>query len=173
MLKTNEDDYVRLARQAVEYYVKTGSNLPFPGNLPSEMLHQKAGVFVSCKKDGALRGCVGTIAPLTGSIAEEIIRNARYAVAEDHRFEPVEKSELPLLTYSVDILGEAEDTDFSGLDPKKYGVIVTSGFKRGLLLPNLEGVDTAEIQIAIVLEKAGMTFHEKYTLQRFEVIRHK
>ncbi|MDR0454679.1 MAG: AmmeMemoRadiSam system protein A [Deferribacteraceae bacterium] len=171
--KGREDTYVRLARQAAEYYVKIGSNLPLPDGLLPEMLSRKAGVFVSCKKRGMLRGCIGTIAPITGSIAEEIIRNARSSVAEDPRFNPVERNELALLTYSVDILEEPEDTEFYALDPEKYGVIVTSGRKRGLLLPNLEGVDTAEKQVEIALQKAGISISEKYTLQRFEVTRHK
>ncbi len=170
--REEEDEYVRLARRAAEHYVKTGTSLPLPGGLPAEMVSRRAGVFVSCKKRGILRGCIGTIAPVTDGIAEEIIRNARSAVAEDPRFNPVEADELPLLTYSVDILAAPEDTDFDGLDPKNYGVIVTCGYKRGLLLPNLEGVATAEKQLEIAMQKAGIKPGDKYTLQRFEVIRH-
>jgi len=168
-----EDDYVRLARQAAEHYVKTGSPLSLPDKLPQEMLSRKAGVFVSCKKRNMLRGCIGTIAPVTNCIAEEIIRNTKSAIAEDPRFNPVDKEELPQLTFSVDVLDEPEDTEFDGLDPQRYGVIVISGHKRGLLLPNLEGVDTAEKQVDIAREKARIRPHEKYTLQRFEVTRHK
>ena len=171
--RAREDSYVILARQAAEHYVKTGLDLPLPKRLPAEMLLQRAGVFVSCKKRSMLRGCIGTIAPVTGSIAAEIIRNARSAVAEDPRFEPVEKNELPLLSYSVDILAEPEDVDFNGLDPKQYGVIVTSGRKRGLLLPNLEGVNTSEKQVEIAMQKAGIKPNERYALQRFKVTRHK
>jgi AmmeMemoRadiSam system protein A len=138
------------------------------------MTKKKAGVFVSLKKHGELRGCIGTIAPVTDSIAEEIIRNAVSACAEDPRFDPVSKDELDELVYSVDLLSPAEPIPSADmLDPVKYGVIVTSGHKRGLLLPNLEGVDTIEQQIEIAMRKAGIHKNESYTLERFEVVRHK
>jgi len=118
--------------------------------LPDELLNQRAGVFVSLHKAGRLRGCIGTIAPTTGSVANEIIRNAVSAGLSDTRFEPVSAPELPYLTYKVDILSAPEKIQGPGeLDVKRYGVIVSSGYKRGLLLPNLDGIETVEEQIAI------------------------
>jgi len=170
----SDDEYVRLARYSIEYYVTNKKHANMPGNLPPEMLSNCAGVFVSLKKHGNLRGCIGTIAPVTDSIAKEILRNAVCACAQDPRFDPVRPDELEELVYSVDVLSPAEPIDSADkLDVKRYGVIVTSGQKRGLLLPNLEGVDTIEEQIAIALQKAGIRSDEKYSLERFEVVRHK
>ena len=104
----------------------------------------------------------------------EILRNAVSAGTEDPRFAPVNKAELDEIVYSVDVLSEPEDiSSIEELDVKKYGVIVSSGFRRGLLLPNLDGVDTPEQQVSIALEKAGIRPKEQYKLQRFEVVRHK
>lgn len=111
---------------------------------------------------------------MTGSIADEILRNAVSAAVEDPRFEPVSEHELSQLIYSVDVLGEPEAIDsIDKLDTKKYGVIVTSGYKKGLLLPNLEGVNTVQQQVSIALQKAQIRPDENYSLQRFEVVRHK
>ncbi len=173
-VKNNEDDYVRLARLSLETYVKTGKKASLPGDLPAEMLNRRAGHFVSLKKHGRLRGCIGTIGPVTGCIAEEILRNAISAGTEDPRFFPVTEDELPELVYSVDVLAEPEKIEsIAQLDVKKYGVIVTSGYRRGLLLPNLDGVDTPEQQVSIALQKAGIRPGETYTMERFEVVRHK
>lgn len=137
------------------------------------MLTRKAGVFVSLKKHGQLRGCIGTISAVTGSIADEILRNAVSAGTDDPRFSPVTEKELDELVYSVDVLAEPEPiSSIDELDVKKYGVIVSRGHKRGLLLPNLEGVDSPEQQVAIALQKAGIRPDESYTMQRFEVVRH-
>jgi len=142
--------------------------------LSHTLVSNRAGVFVSLKLDGSLRGCIGTISPTTASIADEIIRNAISAGTEDPRFPPVSEDELPRLIYSVDVLGEAEKIEsLDELDPVRYGVIVTKGHRRGLLLPNLEGVDTAEEQVSIALRKAGISPNENYQLERFEVVRHK
>lgn len=168
-----EDPYVHLARLSLETYVKTGENAQLPQGLPEDMLSRKAGVFVSLKKHGSLRGCIGTIAPVTDNIAQEILRNAVSSGAEDPRFPPVTEDELDELIYSVDVLNEAEPIkDMSELDVKRYGVIVTSGRKRGLLLPNLEGVDTIEQQVDIAKKKAGIYNNERIALERFEVVRH-
>lgn len=168
-----EDAYVRLARLSLETYIRTGKYAKLPGDLPEEMTSSRAGVFVSLKKFGQLRGCIGTISPVTGSIAEEILRNAVSAAAEDPRFAPVGKDELDDLVYSVDVLSPAEAIrSAEELDVKRYGVIVSSGRKRGLLLPNLEGVDTVEQQISIARKKAGIYDNEKISLERFEVVRH-
>ena len=172
-LKESEDEYVRLARRSLEAWVRNSEKISVQEGLPSEMTSRRAGAFVSLKKHGQLRGCIGTIAATTPSVAQEIIRNARSAATEDPRFEPVEPQELEDLVYSVDILGDAEDIDSpQQLDVKKYGVIVSSGMKRGLLLPNLEGVDTVEQQLEIARRKAGLGGKEPVKLQRFEVVRH-
>jgi len=171
--KETEDDYRKLARQSLEHMVNSGKKLPLPDSLPNQLLNQKAGTFVSLHKNGRLRGCVGTIAPTTKSIAEEIIQNAVSAGLKDNRFEPVTAEELPYLEYKVDVLSAPEP--ISGpeeLDVKRYGVIVTSGYKRGLLLPNLDGVDRVEEQISIAKSKAGISANEPIKLERFEVVRY-
>lgn len=169
-----EDIYVHLARVSLETYVDTGEYAKLPDNLPQELTKKQAGVFVSLKKHGSLRGCIGTIAPVTGSIAEEILRNAVSAGEEDPRFPPVVEDELQELIYSVDVLAEPEPIrSKEELDVKRYGVIVCSGRKRGLLLPNLEGVDTVDQQITIAKKKAGIYDNEAFTMERFEVVRHK
>ena len=172
--KNAEDPFVRLARKAIETYVRTGEKISVPEGLPEEMYSRRAGVFVSLKKDGRLRGCIGTIAPVRGSIAEEIIENAISAAAKDPRFHAVEPEELERLVYSVDVLGDAEKISSpEELDVKRYGVIVSRGYRRGLLLPDLEGVDTTEDQIEIARQKAGIPEDaEDITLERFEVVRH-
>lgn len=168
-----EDTYVHLARHSLEAYVATGKRAGLPDGLPEEILRKKAGVFVSLKKHGSLRGCIGTIEPVTESIAREILRNAVSAGMEDPRFPPVTEDELEELVYSVDVLSPAEPiASMDGLDVKRYGVIVTSGRKRGLLLPNLEGIDTVEQQVAIARKKAGIYDNETISLERFEVVRH-
>ncbi|MDR0490217.1 MAG: AmmeMemoRadiSam system protein A [Oscillospiraceae bacterium] len=171
--KNSEDDYRELARRSLEYAVENGGELPFPGGLPEEMSSAKAGVFVSLHKNGRLRGCIGTIAPTTGCIAREIIQNAVSAGLHDSRFEPVTDSELPYLTYKVDVLSTPEPISApEELDVKRYGVIVSSGHKRGLLLPNLDGIDTVEEQISIARKKAGISQNTPVNLERFEVVRH-
>lgn len=173
-LRENEDEYVRLARLSVETYIKTGRRADLPEWLTEEMKSRRAGTFVSLKKHGQLRGCIGTISPVTGSVAEEIMQNAVSSAVCDPRFEPVSEHELPELSYSVDVLGDTElISSPEQLDVKRYGVIVESGRKRGLLLPNLEGVDTVEEQISIAKKKAGISPDEKVFLRRFEVVRHK
>lgn len=167
------DEYVRLARKSLESYIRDGKRIDVPAGLPEEMLTEKAGAFVSIHKHGQLRGCIGTILPVTGCVAEEIIRNAVSASTEDPRFDPIQPDELEWLEINVDVLGKPENIDSPDkLDVKRYGVIVTSGYKRGLLLPDLEGVDTVDQQIAIAKKKAGIRDGEKISLQRFEVIRH-
>jgi len=168
------DEYVKLAKYSVENYVKTRRMAKLYDNIPEELLSQQAGVFVSLKKNGNLRGCIGTIGPTKDSIAEEILEIAVTAAVGDLRFEPVRESELEELVYSVDVLSMPEPVDSKEqLDQNIYGVIVTSGVKRGLLLPNLEGVDSVDEQISIALRKAGIKPDEDYNLQRFKVVRHK
>ena len=168
------DTYVKLAKDSLEYYLKHYKYMKIPDGLPKEMLERQAGVFVSLKKGGNLRGCIGTIIGVTSSIAEEIIRNAVSAGLSDPRFYQVSLEELPLLDVSVDVLGDSFPViDRSILDASHYGVIVSLGGRRGLLLPNLEGVETPEEQIEIALQKAGISPAEDYELEAFEVVRHK
>lgn len=172
-LREREDPYVRLARYTIETFVGTGRLPEVPRGLPEELYHTRAGAFVSLKEDGRLRGCIGTIQAVRGSLAEEIMHNAVSACSEDPRFSPVEAREVERLTISVDVLGETEKVSSPDeLDVARYGVIVTRGARRGLLLPNLEGVDTVEQQIEIAKQKAGIKVHESVGLERFEVMRH-
>jgi len=173
MKAKKESAYVRLARETIENYIKQGKTITPPPDLPEEMVNQRAGVFVSLKKFDDLRGCIGTFMPTQENIAQEIIRNAISAAVDDPRFSPINASELEDLSISVDILSAPEEVkDVSQLDPKKYGVIVSSGYKKGLLLPDLEGVDTVEYQIEITRRKAGIYPDEKAKLHRFEVKRY-
>ena len=183
-LRAKEDAYITLARLTLESYFEKGVTpsaealheqglLP---DLPAALTETRAGCFVSLHKEGALRGCIGTTGPTQETLADEIIRNAVNAATEDPRFPRVEAHELPDLVYDVDVLSEPEDIDGPEvLDVKKYGVIVsTNGFipKRGLLLPDLAGVDTVDEQIAIAKRKANIRDDEKIRLQRFTVERH-
>lgn len=168
------DPYVALARASVEGYVTTGAAINIPADTPHELRAARAGVFVSLHEHGELRGCIGTISPVRDSIAQEIIANGIAACSEDPRFAPVLPQELDYLEYSVDVLACAEPVaSLDQLDPKRYGVIVTKGMKRGLLLPNLEGVDTIDQQLGIAMAKAGISPEEApISIERFEVVRH-
>jgi AmmeMemoRadiSam system protein A len=160
-----------LARKAVEEYVRSGKTLALPTVLSPEM-EEKAGVFVCLKIDGELRGCIGTFMPCFGTVAEEVVHNAISAATQDPRFLPVSRDDLPSLHYSVDILSPPEKIrDIKDLDPKKYGVIVVRGGLKGLLLPNLEGVDTVQEQLRIARMKAGIGPADEVELYRFEVRR--
>ncbi|MBR2531211.1 MAG: AmmeMemoRadiSam system protein A [Lachnospiraceae bacterium] len=172
--KDAADAYVRLARSTVESFVLHRKVPKLPPDLPTELLHTKAGAFVSIHEHGRLRGCIGTFLPTAGCLGEEIIQNAVSACSRDPRFDPVTKDELKYLEINVDVLSEPEPIDSPAqLDVRKYGVIVTAGSRRGLLLPDLDGVDTVEQQIDIARRKAGIGKQEKISLQRFEVVRHK
>lgn len=171
--RAGEDPYVSLARKSLESYVKEGVVIEPPEGLPEELYRERAGVFVSIKKHGHLRGCIGTIAPTRDCIAREIIENAISAGCRDPRFFPVEENELNHLEYSVDVLKEPEPvSSMEQLDPERYGVIVRKGKRTGLLLPNLEGIDTVEEQVEIACQKAGINPKEGFQIERFEVIRH-
>lgn len=164
--------YLRLARESLTYFLASGKHMDIPSYVTEEMLTEKRGVFVSLKKEGQLRGCIGTVFPATENVANEIIRNAVEAGLYDPRFIAVTEGELEEIDFSVDVLTEPEETTLEELDPKKYGVIVRSRGKTGLLLPDLEGVDTVEEQLSIALQKAGIGKNEKYTIEKFEVIRY-
>ncbi|NLM84404.1 MAG: AmmeMemoRadiSam system protein A [Clostridiales bacterium] len=173
--RAGEDPYVRLARLSLETFIRTGKRAKLPEGLPEEMLSSRAGVFVSIYKHGQLRGCIGTIEPTTSCVAEEILRNAVSSGTEDPRFNRVREIELDDLVYSVDVLTKPEPVQsVSQLDPKRYGVIVSKGFRRGLLLPNLDGVDDVETQLKIAKQKAGIRPDDNdVKIERFEVVRHK
>lgn len=164
--------FAELARKSVEAYIKERKIISAPMPLPEEM-KDRAGVFVCLKKKGNLRGCIGTILATKENIADEIIHNAVSAATGDPRFSPVSSGETGDLHYSVDILTEPESVDgFDKLNPGKYGVIVKSGYKTGLLLPDLEGVDTVDEQVSIAMQKAGILPGEPVELFRFEVKRY-
>lgn len=172
--RAGEDPWVGLARLSLETYVRTGKMLDrLPDGLPQELTGQAAGAFVSLHKDGQLRGCIGTIGPTRENVAWEIVQNAVSACSRDPRFPAVRPDELDRLEYSVDVLGRPEPVDSPHqLDPRHYGVIVSCGQRRGLLLPDLDGVDTVEQQIDIARQKGGIRPGEPYKLERFRVVRH-
>lgn len=170
----HSDAFVLLARQSIEHFIKTGCTLDLPSSLPKSMLN-RAGVFVSLHlKDGSLRGCIGTFFPTQKNIAQEIIHNAISSATQDPRFSPVTEKELPKITYSVDILSASKNVSKDTLsDTKKYGLIVSAqDGRRGLLLPDLPGVDTIEEQISICRQKAGINPWEPVSYQIFTVERH-
>ena len=163
---------VRLAKKTVEAYVRKGEVFQ-PKRLSAEMKEQ-AGVFVSIHKHDELRGCIGTFDPQHANVAEEIVANAISSATRDPRFLPVTKGELKNLEYSIDVLTRPERVKSQKqLDPKRYGVIVEAGWRKGLLLPDLEGVNTVEEQVGICRLKAGIEPDEEATLYRFEVKRYK
>ena len=172
-----KDRYVELAKQSIDLYVREKQVLKIseallPEGVPESMTDTQAGVFVSIHKNGELRGCIGTILPAYRYVAEEVIRLAIEACSTDPRFFPVEEEELPFLEINVDVLSAPEPATREMLDAKRYGVIVTNGYRRGLLLPDLEGVDTPEEQIRISLQKARIDPSERYSIERFTVERH-
>jgi AmmeMemoRadiSam system protein A len=164
---------VALARKAIENYVRYKETVPPPQTLTEEM-KEKKGVFVSLKKKGSLRGCIGTYSPTKPNVAEEIIQNAIHAATMDPRFSPVSEDELDQITVSVDVLSESEKIENKSLlDHKRYGIIVSSGGRKGLLLPDIEGVNSVDEQISIARRKAGIGRDEPVQLMRFEVKRYK
>lgn len=163
--------HVKLALESINAYVTTREIIVPPDEI-TPALCTRAGAFVCIKKFGELRGCIGSIEPVQPTLAHEIIRNAIGAATTDPRFLPVEPEELELLVCSVDVLACPEPVDeMCQLDPKRYGVIVQCEFSRGLLLPDLEGVDTAEDQVSIACSKAGIRPGMPIQLYRFEVNR--
>ncbi|HHX10688.1 MAG TPA: AmmeMemoRadiSam system protein A [Firmicutes bacterium] len=174
-LKRRQESFpVSLARTAVEHYVKTGKPFAVEADVPARFT-QRAGVFVSIRKEGDLRGCIGTTESTTGSIVDEIIQNAVSAATDDPRFSPVTADELDVLEYSVDILSPPEPVDsVAELEPSKYGVICVKGNKKGLLLPDLPGVNSAREQLSIAKRKAGIDPHDtqvkvyRFTVERFK-----
>ncbi|MDF1617804.1 AmmeMemoRadiSam system protein A [Petrocella sp. FN5] len=178
--KKSEDGFVKIARGTIEEYVKTGKKISreavtayVDGDTIHELMNQKSGIFVSIHKEGSLRGCIGTIEPVFEDLIEEIIHNAISACSSDPRFNPIEAWELMTLEIKVDRLYPPEKiVSKEDLDVEKYGVIVEDGYKRGLLLPNLEGIETVDQQVEIAKKKAGIIKKDGFTLYRFEVERH-
>lgn len=167
-----ESAAVKLAMASLRYFLEKGSFLPVPADVAEELKGQ-AGVFVSLKKYGELRGCIGTFEPTQRNIASEIIQNAVSAGTRDPRFWPVELNELENITISVDVLETPQPVNnVNELDSQKYGVIVKRGRRSGLLLPMLEGVNTVAEQISIAKEKAGIGAGEEVELYRFSVTRY-
>jgi len=168
-----ESHHVRLARYSLEYYIKNRQLPRLPEGLPKNFYTERSGVFISIKKESNLRGCIGTSLPSRVNIAEEIMVNAVRAGTKDPRFSPIRADELSYLEYSVDVLSKPEPVESeAALDVKKYGIIVTHGRKKGVLLPDLPGVDTVKDQIRIARQKAGISEGEPVSLSRFEVVRY-
>ena len=164
--------FVKLAVEAIENYIKQGEVTAPPEALPPE-LKVRRGVFVSIKKTGRLRGCIGTIRPAGETLAEEIINNAISAATKDPRFEPVTEEELRDLIISVDVLSEPQPViDVGDLNPKQYGVIVSKGYQQGVLLPDI-GVETVEEQLRICRQKADIKDDEKTDIYKFEAVRYR
>ncbi len=172
-------EYVKLAKNTIEEYIRTGEKIEIPENLPEEFYSVKKGVFVTIyekRSEKKLRGCIGTFMPTKENVAQEIIDNAISAAMHDYRFDPISKSELDDLVYEVSLLNPPEQINsVTDLDAKKYGVIVKSLDERtGLLLPDIEGVKTPEEQISIACQKAGIDLEmEKIELLRFTVSKYK
>ncbi|WP_196592985.1 AmmeMemoRadiSam system protein A [Pectinatus sottacetonis] len=161
-----------LAKKSLTHYLNTGKILSIPNNL-TETFTRKAGVFVSLKKWGQLRGCIGTITPVYKNIAAEIIHNAVAAGTADPRFPPMNSDELADITISVDILSTPEITTRNNLNPQKYGIITAmADGRKGLLLPMLDGIESVDTQISIAMEKGNIARWEKPVLYRFTVTRY-
>ncbi len=146
---------------------------PLPRSSAHPFFSRRAACFVSLKKHSELRGCIGTLEPAAADLGAEIARNARSAAFHDPRFHRVHPDELPELTCSVDVLSPSEPCALVDLDPAVHGVIVLAGVRRGVLLPDLQGVDTVEQQVDIALQKAGIGPGEAFTLERFTVTRYR
>ena len=171
----NPHPYVRLAVQAIRHYLAEGKPLPCPAKLPDAM-NRKSGAFVSIKKkkNHDLRGCIGTVTPTQKNLAEEIIRNAISAATRDPRFKKVSANELDELEFSVDVLTPLEKIDdVSQLDPSRYGLSIQHEGKQGILLPDLEGIDTVERQTELCLKKGNIAPNAPYQMYRFQVERYK
>jgi len=161
-----------LARRAVEEYIISGKEAEFEEAELPDILKKEAGVFVTIKKNGKLRGCMGTFRPVQKNAAYEIVSNAMTAAENDPRFPEVEKEELNEISISVDILSKPERVrDKSELDPKKYGILVKGGHQTGLLLPDLEGIETVEKQLSVAKRKAGLREDAAVEIYRFTVSR--
>ena len=162
---------VKLAIRSAEHFIGTGKPLTCPDPFP-EYLKQNAGVFVSIKKQGSLRGCIGTITPKYKNLAEEVIQNALLAASQDPRFNPIQQRELSSLIFSVDVLTPLEKIEnLQGHNIKQLGLLVQGEGKQGVLLPDLENIKSAEQQLKVCLKKGGFNSLDTYEIFRFEVKR--
>ena len=162
---------VKLAIRSVEHFIETGKPLPCPTHLP-DFLRQSAGTFVSINKQGSLRGCIGTMTPKYKNLAEEVIQNALRSASEDPRFDPIQKKELPSLTFSVDVLQPLEKIEnIKDHNIKQFGLVVRGKGKQGVLLPDLDIIKSADQQLKVCLNKGGYKSHDTYEIFRFEVKR--
>lgn len=177
------DPYLELAKKSIETYLEKGQKIKPPSNLPKDLLTNQAGVFVSLhqKNNGELRGCIGTFRPVQTNIALEIISNALNAAFGDPRFPPLKKAELANLDITVDVLHPPQqiktgyklsDRPPDKINPKKYGLIVSSNNRCGLLLPDIPGISSAKEQLEICYQKAGLPFYASVKLEIFTVDRH-
>lgn len=166
-------DPLELARVSVQTYLAQGETTPVPPDTPPEFI-RPAAAFVSLKLNDKLRGCIGTLTPTRATLAEEIIQNAIQSATRDLRFTPLKLDKLSEVVFSVDVLSPPETIGGADeLDPKIYGVIVTAGPKRALLLPDLEGIESAQEQVDIAKRKAGIAAAQAVELSRFRVVRYK
>jgi AmmeMemoRadiSam system protein A len=163
-----------LARGAVETFISQGRVIE-PAPAPeTSMLSRPSACFVCIKTLGReLRGCIGTFEPEKSTLAEEVVVNAIKAATRDPRFHPLSQGELPALRYSVDVLGTLEPARFEDLDPAVFGLMVVAqnGSRRGLLLPNIESIRTADAQVRVAAGKAGIRPDEPLKLYRFRTRR--
>jgi AmmeMemoRadiSam system protein A len=166
----DESEPVALARRAIDAYVI--ERRVIVDQHDTGLLSEPAGAFVSLHRGPDLRGCIGTIGPTHATLGDEIIHNAIQAATADPRFPPVSAEELGDLEISVDVLHAPEPASMADLDPRQFGVIVSADWRRGLLLPDLEGVDTSEQQVTIAMRKAGIGLRERVKLERFRVDRY-
>ena len=170
--------YIKLAKETIKEYMQTGELIEVPEYVPKDFLEKRAGVFICFKVGGKLRGCIGTFMPTRMNLAQEIIQNTISAATQDPRFLPIKAIEMEELKVTVDVLSEPkriEDEEINQLDAKNFGVVVKSedGLRTGLLLPNLEGVETVEEQISIACQKAGIDhYEENFSVYKFTVERH-
>ena len=166
--------YVLWAIEVIESYIRDNRIPDIPEYIPHQLLEMQAGAFVSLHTlNNTLRGCIGTFLPVQKNLALEIRENAIAAATRDPRFNALSPDELEDVTVSVDVLSlPVSCEDVRELDPKRYGVIVESGYRRGLLLPDLEGVDTVEMQLDIARRKAGIAADEQIKMYKFEVNRY-
>lgn len=176
MTRHTSHPLVRLAVAAIETFLSHQRIIEPPANLYAELPDalRPAGVFVCLKRQGRLRGCIGTTEPLYDTLAVEVIQNAIGAATRDPRFPTVHPSEMESLHISIDVLGPSEPApDLAALDHRRYGIILRSGERRSVLLPDIEGIDSVAEQIAAAREKAGLGQHDPIELLRFEVTRYR
>ncbi len=165
--------YISLATNSIRHYLVSGFPLLCPEPLGDEF-KQRKGVFVSLKRNGQLRGCIGSLRPQHENLADEIIHNALKAATQDPRFDSISLQELPEIAVSIDVLSPLEKIDDPALlDCREYGLSVHHQDKQGVLLPNLDGIDTVQDQLRVCLKKAGIDAAAPYEMHRFQVQRYR